>query len=242
MERPFGNTISLFFYRRNVQVLRSQSLSFTSTAAYRLGNPRRRAGTTVALPHPTVWRCTRRFISPGLSFQSTGSYPAIAASTTSGRGVERPAFRHAARSIITCFKWYFLKIEGMFRAPLVFGQDSLCTRIAASGTRMLSACRLSFSIHQQRGPELQAKIALNRRRSHFQPAFTRQAQPLLRRWRWSRSQSPAAASADGEEISTSPAPAAPGPSIRLRQISDRWCAASCPAQSPAAPPKLSWQG
>ena len=83
--------------------------------------------------------------------------PAIAASTTSGRGVETPSAVMRPEVLITCFKWYFSKIEGMFRAPL-FGQIAFAR--ADRGQRhqnVVSLQALFFSIHQQRGPVLQAK-------------------------------------------------------------------------------------
>ena len=83
--------------------------------------------------------------------------PAIAASTTSGRGVETPSAVIRPEVLITCFKWYFSKIEGMFRAPL-FGQIAFAR--ADRGQRHQNVVCLEalfFGIHQQRWLALQAK-------------------------------------------------------------------------------------
>ena len=154
---PFGNTISLFSIGVTCRFSSSQSLSFTSTAATDWAIPADAQETTVApstssnlaMYSPVLF--TRSFIS------KYWFIPAIAASTTSGRGVETPSAVMRPEVLITCFKWYFSKIEGMFRAPL-FGQIAFARADRGQWHQnVVSLEALFFGIHQQRGPVLQAK-------------------------------------------------------------------------------------
>ncbi len=155
---PFGNTISLFSIGVTCRFSSSQSLSFTSTAATDWAIPADAQEATVALPHPTVWRCTRRFYSPGLSFQSTGSYRPSRLQPLPGAAWKRRSDIMRPEVLITCFKMVFLKNRRHVPRSLV-RSDSLCPRGSrpAALQNVVSLQALFFSIHQQRGPVLQAK-------------------------------------------------------------------------------------